>query len=85
METEIDMEKIQEEAKRRFPIGCKFRDPDDSGKSWRTLKSDYCTYEIRFGGMIYANSRNGCLYKNGVWATPFNEEPKPTETHYEIY
>lgn len=82
---ETEMEKILEEAKRRFPIGCKFRDPDDRAGPWRILKSDSCTYEIRDFNRIWADSGNGCLYIDGKWATPFNEEPKLTETHYEIY
>ena len=81
-----EMKKIQEEARRRFPIGCKFKDPSDSKKSkWRILMEDYNTYEIMYSNRIWADSGNGCLYIDGVWATIFNEEPKSTETHYEIY
>lgn len=79
------MKKIQEEAKRRFPIGCKFKDPSDTGSRWRVLEEDSCTYEIRHPNRIWADSGNGCLYIDGKWATPFIEESAPTETHYEIY
>jgi len=81
-----EMKKIQEEARRRFPIGCKFKDPSDPKKgNWRTLTKDDHTYENRAHNRIFANSGNGCLYIDGVWATIFNEESESTEPQYEIY
>lgn len=63
---EIDMQAIQEEAKRRFPIGCKFI-PADSDKT-HTLIEDECTYEIH-GKYIWAHNGYRHLYENGKWAT----------------
>lgn len=63
---EIDMKEIQEEAKKRFPIGCKFI-PADSHKT-HTLIQDSRTYEIR-GKYIWAHSGHGHLYEDGKWAT----------------
>ena len=41
----VSMETIQEEAKKRFPIGCKFIAADTD--KTHTLIEDSCTYEIR--------------------------------------
>lgn len=62
---ELSMEKIQEECKKRFPIGCTFI--NTTGNKY-TLKEDDVTYSI-FSNMIYAHGCGGCLYENGEWAT----------------
>jgi hypothetical protein len=61
----IDMKIIQEEAKRRFPIGCRFRCIDGYED---TLVDDDIVYKI-LNNMIYASDGLGCLYKDGKWAT----------------
>jgi len=63
---EIDMKDIQEEAKKRFPIGCKFIPVD--GDNTYTLIEDDCTYTINCYS-IWAHSIHGSLYTNGKWAT----------------
>jgi hypothetical protein len=66
METKsVDMKAIQEEAKRRFPIGCKFINTEGAGYM---LVQDDKVYKI-VGNMIYASSCYGCLYDDGKWAT----------------
>jgi hypothetical protein len=62
----IDMKDIQEEAKKRFPIGCKFI-PVGSTNIY-TLLEDSCTYKIHYKH-IYAHDCHGSLYNNGKWAT----------------
>ena len=62
---ELSMEEIQEECKKRFPIGCTYI-PIDNDVS-RTLKKDSSTYYI-CGNMIYAYCGGGCLYSDGKWA-----------------
>ena len=61
---ELPMKEIQEECKRRFPIGCTFIDTDGDKQ---VLKEDSVTYQIK-SNMIYAHDCAGCLYKNGKWA-----------------
>jgi hypothetical protein len=63
--TSINMKAIQEEAKRRFPIGCRFR--CTNGDEY-TLVDDVVVYKI-MNNMIYASDGLGCLYKDGQWAT----------------
>ena len=63
---EIDMNEIQEEAKKRFPIGCKFI-PVDSSNTY-TLIEDSCTYKIH-GKYIWAHDMHGHLYGDSKWAT----------------
>lgn len=65
-EDDVDMKAIQEEAKRRFPIGCKFI-PADSDKTHTLIEDEY-TYEIH-GKYIWAHNGYGHLYENGKWAT----------------
>ncbi len=63
------MEKIQEECKRRFPIGCKYVDAlkyDDGIPGGITLRLDKFTYSIH-GNQIYAHEFGGLLY-DGVYA-----------------
>lgn len=62
---EIDMKAIQEEAKRRFPIGCKFYNTEKARPF--TLLKDEHVYEI-CGTNIWAHNGCGCLYENGKWA-----------------
>ena len=61
---ELSMEEIQEECKKRFPIGCTFT--NNKGKT-NVLRNDSCTYHI-FRQTIWAHSGGGCLYENGKWA-----------------
>jgi len=63
---EIDMKSIQEECKRRFPIGCKFICAYN-GHDENILKNDETVYSID-GKMIYASYGDGCLYNNGRYA-----------------
>ena len=62
---ELSMKEIQEECKRRFPIGCTFI-PVGSSNS-KILKKDSYTYSI-VGKQIWAHSGAGYLYENGKWA-----------------
>lgn len=59
------MIEIQEEAKKKFPIGCEFINTNGNK---HILEKDEVTYEIE-GNRIYANNGKGCLYQNGKWAT----------------
>ena len=61
---ELSMKEIQEECKKRFPIGCTYIDTDGDK---HVLKEDSYTYEIRLN-KIFAHGGAGCLYKNGKWA-----------------
>jgi hypothetical protein len=63
--TSTDMKAIQEEAKRRFPIGCKFRNTD--GEEY-LLVDDVVVYRI-VDDKIWASEGLGCLYKDGTWAS----------------
>ena len=72
------MEEIQEEAKRRFPIGCKYQ--DRFGIKY-VLRSDDITYRIS-GNSIYAHGSGGCLYGDGIWSTNLDA---PKEINYEVY
>lgn len=76
---EIDMKDIQEEAKKRFPIGCKFIPVD--GVTTYTLIEDSCTYEIS-GKHIYAHDMHGCLYNKGKWATLVSSPETKKEMFY---
>jgi hypothetical protein len=80
----MEMKKIQEEAKKRFPIGCHYKGTDSS--SSRILKNDFNTYRI-VENMIYAHSGGGCLYNSGEWAVLYNKNETPIvqSNHYEIY
>jgi hypothetical protein len=62
-----DMKAVQEECKRRFPIGCKYIS-SDSFKSTFVLNQDEYTYSIQEINKIYAGSGQGLLYKDGVYA-----------------
>ena len=62
---ELSMKEIQEECKKRFPIGCTFIAVGSC--MHRILKEDSDTYKI-VGNNIWAHGGAGCLYKNGKWA-----------------
>jgi hypothetical protein len=70
-ENEVDMLQIQEECKRRFPIGCSFI-PIDNLYSY-TLLENHATYKID-GNTIYAHYGAGLLYENGVYAQRILED-----------
>lgn len=61
----LSMEEIQEECKRRFPIGCTFIAVGSCMP--RILEEDSCTYKI-VNKQIWAHSGAGYLYENGKWA-----------------
>ncbi len=61
---ELSMEEIQEECKKRFPIGCTYI--STNGET-HVLKKDSCTYTI-VAQNVWAHSGAECLYKNGKWA-----------------
>lgn len=77
---EIDMKEIQEEAKKRFPIGCKFI-PAYSGNTY-TLIEDSSTYKI-YEKNIFAHYMSGNLYYNGKWATLVSLPETKKEMFYE--
>ena len=58
------IKEIQEECKRRFPIGCTYI---DTSETEHVLKEDSCTYRV-IDKQIWAHSGAGYLYKNGKWA-----------------
>ncbi len=62
---ELSMKEIQEECKKRFPIGCTYI--STNGET-HVLKKDSCTYTI-VAQNVWAHSGAECLYKNGKWAT----------------
>ena len=80
------MKEIQEEAKRRFPIGCYFIRPDE-GKMVRKLLKNSTTYQISGNHYIYADEGNGSLWIEGKWATLVDKDgnPIPETVNYEIY
>ena len=62
---ELSMKEIQEECKKRFPIGCTYI--NTNGNKY-VLKEGFYTYSI-VDKQIWAHSGAGCLYKNGKYAT----------------
>ena len=62
---ELSMKEIQEECKKRFPIGCTYLTPDESTY---VLKDNSYTYHI-IGQTICAHPGGGLLYADGKWAT----------------
>lgn len=62
---ELSMKEIQEECKKRFPIGCTYLTP---GESTCVLKDNSYTYHIN-GQTISAHSGGGLLYADGKYAT----------------
>lgn len=74
------MEEIQAEAKRRYPIGCKYKcanAPEHGLVS--ILDEDSITYSIKNEYSIWAHEGGGCLYYNGKWAT-LVDMPKQADT-----
>jgi hypothetical protein len=64
----IDMKGIQEECKRRFPIGCKYRSAVDSGGRIECILSkDDIVYTIH-DNSVYGSYGAGCLYSDGKYA-----------------
>lgn len=84
------MKKIQEEAKKRFPIGCYYKPVRRGGGFGEKIKlrADSYVYKI-VQDTIYAHDCAGCLYLDGVWAELCDENGKTigisTEPQYEIY
>lgn len=58
---EWDMKAVQDECKKRYPIGCRFRT-----FSAHTLKKDGVVYSIH-GNCIYAHQMAGSLFDDGRW------------------
>jgi hypothetical protein len=78
----VNMQEIQEECKRKFPIGCSYHSPGDITR--RSLMDDSKTYTI-FSDMIYAHAGGGCLYDNGSYATIYSlPEEKPFKSRFKI-
>jgi hypothetical protein len=63
---DVSMFAVQEECKRRFPIGCTYKENDFGNEI--TLLKDEDTYSIH-GNRIYAHAGGGLLYHNGIYAT----------------
>ena len=62
-----NLEDIQAECKRRYPIGCRVQ-PVGSGTVY-TLENDFTTYHVNTEThCVYAHHMSGCLYKEGEWA-----------------
>lgn len=83
---------IQEEAKRRFPIGCYYISANGSNSIVRKLKDDSSTYNKCGSDTIWAHNGGGCLCYKHIWAKlcdkngneiPFNEDI--CEPNYEVY
>jgi len=62
---QLDIKQIQEECKKRFPIGCKFKCANTKNES--ILRQDEIVYEIN-DSSIYASGGQGCLYYKGKYA-----------------
>lgn len=83
----MTIEEAQEECKRRFPIGCKYKTIPyaDSKSLIYTLKVDSYTYRIS-GNMVYAHQGACCLYDNGVFAElvlpKVPKQPKPKKDDF---
>lgn len=78
---EIDMQVVQAECKKKFPIGCTFK--NTVGETY-TLEDDSAVYQIintRDTKQIYAHGGAGLLYKDGKFATLI-EQSSPQMTPY---
>lgn len=74
---EWDMKAVQDECKKRYPIGCRFRI-----YSAHTLIKDSVVYSI-CGNQIYAHQMAGSLFNNGKWAELISlTESSHTMEHY---
>lgn len=62
---QLDIKQIQEECKKRFPIGCKFKNTE--GEEF-TLIQDHSVYKIVGNNVIWASSGYGYLYYEGKYA-----------------
>ena len=62
---QLDIKQIQEECKKRFPIGCKFKNTE--GEEF-TLIQDHSVYKIVGNNVIWASSGYGYLYDKGKYA-----------------
>lgn len=80
VENKSDIKIIQEECKRRFPIGCTYIEHGNTME--RILKQDDITYKIH-GDYIYAHSNGGCLY-NGAYAERVDGEEVKKDTRPQI-
>jgi hypothetical protein len=86
---DTNMKFIQEEAKKRFPIGCEFIPVGDGLEDKITLIEDYTTYEIN-RKRIYTHYGCGCLYDYGKWAKLIDDNGNVVDfdlkpNSYEIY
>ena len=68
---DIGMLAVQEECKKRFPIGCTYKENDFHSE--KTLFKDEDTYSIH-GDKIYAHSGGGLLYGYGKYAIVIPKE-----------
>jgi hypothetical protein len=68
---DVSMIDIQKECKKRFPIGCTYKQIGSATKI--TLRKDEYTYTIH-GDRIYAHAGGGLLYNNGIYAITIPEE-----------
>ena len=73
VKSKTNMEMIQEECKRRFPIGCTY--VSVSSEKEKKLILDTFTYTIQ-SGSIYAHHGGGYLYKNGEYAQVVTPAPE---------
>jgi hypothetical protein len=69
------MEIIQEECKKRFPIGCEYVCAISGGSKLTLLSDDYA-YSI-YGNEIWAHSGGGYLYKDGIYAVTTHSISNP--------
>lgn len=69
---DVHMLDAQQECKRRFPIGCVYKE-NSKDTARATLRSDESTYTIH-GNRIYAHNGGGLLYKNGIYSIAIPEE-----------
>jgi hypothetical protein len=68
---DIGMLAVQEGCKKRFSIGCTYKENDFGSE--KTLLKDEHTYSIH-GNKIYAHSGGGLLYNNGKYAIAISKE-----------
>ncbi len=78
---QLDIKQIQEECKKRFPIGCKFKNTE--GEEF-TLIQDHSVYRIVGNNVIWASSGYGYLYDKGKYAELI-ETPKEVIPEYVEY
>lgn len=73
----MTIEEIQEECKKRFPIGCEYKSAN--GHNIFILQNNSDTYRIVDFDKIYAHSGGELLYFDGEFAKLIkkNKQPKP--------